>query len=133
MILSKQSKEMKLFLYYLLAMAVLFAVGSGLSQFKNKFIIAGTILTIGMMVYGFNKWKKKSQNKPSNKIMAYKEYVRKTNQEGCPKCASPMKFDSNINTSNLAYRKEHSDALFKCKHCKESYVVLDYHKGEKKE
>jgi len=131
MIISKQPKDMKIFLSYLLVMAILFAVGSGLPQFKNKFIIVGTILTIGIMIYGFNKWKKKSKNKPSNKIMAYKEYVRKTEQKGCPKCGSPMKFDSIINTSNLAYRKEHKDALFKCKPCKESYVVLDYQEKKK--
>lgn len=121
-------KTETLIFYGAMAIIIMIVVGSAFSQLKNLFIGIGTVIIISIILFAFFKWKKSSQklNKQPNKIMSYKEYIEKTEQQPCPKCGLPMKFHSNIETSNLAYRKEHDDALFKCKPCKENYVILDY-------
>ena len=120
--------------YYVMALMVLFAVAIGVPKFKNILIWVGTALTIGVMIYFFLKHKKtkEKKDKQPKKIMAYKEYIQKTNQQPCPTCFIPMKFNSNIKTSNLQYREDHNDSLFKCPKCKVSYVVLNYEVEEQK-
>ncbi len=121
-------KNEEIIFYGVMAIIIMIVVTPTFPQLKNLFIGIGTIIIISIMFFTFFKWKKSSQklNKQPNKIMLYKEYIEKTEQQPCPKCGLPMKFHSNIETSNLAYRKEHDDALFKCKPCKENYVILDY-------
>ena len=121
-------KTEEIIFYGVIPIIIMIAVTPAFPQLKNLFIGIGTVIIISIMFFAFFKWKKSSQklNKQPNKIMLYKEYIEKTEQQPCPKCGLPMKFHSNIETSNLAYRKEHDDALFKCKPCKENYVILDY-------